>query len=167
MFTHARKLTAAALIVSLAGTTALTGCDTIERETGFNRSTQTGAAGGAAFGGIVAALASANPAWIAASVILGGLTGGAIGKYLGEHDARQSAQNHYSALENLREGQTSSWRDPNTGNHGSTTVQSSFTARDGALCKRFTESIHTPKKEVTESGTACRSSSGDWKLRAA
>jgi surface antigen len=167
MFTQARKLMAAALIAALTGAMALGGCQTIERETGLNRSTQAGAAGGAAFGGIIAALANANPAWIAASVILGGVTGGALGKYLGEKDARQYAESHYRALDNLKAGQTSSWRDPSTGNHGSTTVHRSFTAADGALCKNFTESVHTSAKDVKETATACKAANGDWKLRAA
>jgi hypothetical protein len=61
----------------------MAGCQTIEKETGLSRDTQFGALGGAAFGGIVAALANANPAWIAASVIMGGVAGGALGNYLG------------------------------------------------------------------------------------
>ncbi len=167
MFTCARKLTAVTLVVSLAGAGALAGCQTIERETGLNTSTQTGAAGGAAVGGIIAALASANPAWIAASVILGGVTGGALGNYLGEKDAKQYAQHHYQALDNLSAGQTSSWRDPQTGNYGSTTVHRTFTASDGALCKNFTESMHTSAKDVKETATACKASNGEWKVRAA
>lgn len=162
-----RKVSVAALVVALAGATTLAGCQSIERETGLNTQTQTGAAGGAAFGGIIAALADANPAWIAASVILGGIAGGSIGHYLGEHDAKQYAENHYKALDNLRAGQTSTWRDPSTGNYGSTTVHRTFTAADGALCKNFTETVHTSSKDVRETATACKASNGDWQVRAA
>ncbi len=164
---HVRRLTAVTLVVALAGASTLSGCQTIERETGLDTQTQTGAAGGAAFGGIIAALAEANPAWIAASVILGGVTGGAIGHYLGEKNSKQYAQNHYQALDNLRAGQTSSWRDPSSGNYGSTTVHRTFTAADGALCKNFTETVHTSAKDMRETATACKASDGEWQVRPA
>src|SRR6516165_6011625 len=99
----------------------LGGCESIEKETGLSRQTQTGAAGGAAFGGIVSALADANPAWIAASVILGGVAGGLIGNHIGRKDAETHASNNLGALEHLGEGQTESWSDAETGNSGSTT----------------------------------------------
>ncbi len=164
---NVRKLTAVTLVVALAGATTLAGCQSIERETGLSSQTQTGAAGGAAVGGIIAALADANPAWIAASVILGGVTGGAVGHYLGEDDAKKYAQNHYQALDNLHAGQTSSWRDPSSGNYGSTTVHRTFTAADGALCKDFTETVHTSAKDMSERATACRAENGEWQVRAA
>ncbi len=166
-FPRVRRLTAAAVVVVLAGATSLAGCQSIERETGLSKDTQTGAAGGAAFGGVIAALASANPAWIAASVLLGGVTGGALGHYLGEDDAKKYAESHYRALDNLRPGQTSSWRDPSTGNYGSTTVHRAFTADDGAFCKNFTETVHTSAKDMRETATACKASNGDWQVRSA
>lgn len=60
--TQPRSKTRTAVTMALIGalSVSLCACETIERETGFNRSTRTGAAAGAAFGGIVAALASAS-----------------------------------------------------------------------------------------------------------
>ena len=54
-----------AVLLLSAALISLTGCEMIESQTGLNRPTQEGAVGGAAFGGIIAALANANPAWIA------------------------------------------------------------------------------------------------------
>lgn len=160
-------LTAAALALAAAVTTLpLTGCETIERETGLGRSTQAGAAGGAAFGGIVAALAGANPAWIAASTILGGVGGGAIGEYLGADDAEQHVENNLNALDTLGAGQTSRWQDDESGNSGSTTVHSVFTS-DGRTCKSYTETVRTAERTVSKEATACQTADGGWAVEPA
>ena len=156
----------AAVGVLLTGVAAfqLAGCETIEKETGMSKSTQTGALGGAAFGGIIAALAGANPAWIAASTILGGVTGGVIGDYLGKQDAQKHAENNLNALDTLSQGQSSSWSAAD-GNSGSTTVNKVTTLADGTVCKEYTESVKTPKKSVTQSATACKKPGGTWQIQ--
>jgi len=161
-----RHVRTAATVILLAGAAgfALSGCETIERETGMSKSTQTGAVGGATFGGIVAWLAGANPAWIAASTVLGGVTGGVIGNELGKEDAQKHAENNLNALDNLGQGQTSSWQDASTGNSGSTTVTAVKTKADGTVCKDFTETVKTSAKTVTQQATACKTSSG-WKVQ--
>ncbi|TAL04380.1 MAG: hypothetical protein EPO08_01455 [Rhodospirillaceae bacterium] len=159
--THAPKSLAVLLLVS-AAMLPIAGCETIEKETGFNRSTQMGAAGGAAFGGIVAALADANPAWIAASVILGGVAGGAIGNSLGKEDAQKHARTNLHALDTLAEGQTDSWSNTQTGHSGSTTVHRVTRKSDGSVCKSYTETVHSGGETVTRDGTACKTSGGSW-----
>jgi surface antigen len=153
--------TAVALALIAAVALPLTGCETIQRETGLNRSTQWGAAGGAAFGGIVAALANASPAGIAASVILGGLAGGYIGDHLGREDAARHARTHTAALNGLGAGQSQHWSDKKTGNSGSTTVLK-VTAKSGQTCKAYREIVHTGSTTVTKEGKACRSPGGTW-----
>ena len=160
-----KSIVAVTLIVALSAL-PLAGCETIQRETGFNRDTQMGAAGGAAFGGIIAALADANPAWIAASVIMGSVAGGALGNYLGKDDAGKHVRTNLSALEHLGAGQTARWHDNKTGNSGSTRVNRVFTASNGRPCKDYVETVHTAEKTVTEEATACRQPNGAWQLRA-
>jgi surface antigen len=164
-----KTMRSAMALVLLAGAAsfALSGCETIEKETGLSKSTQTGAAAGGAFGGIIAALAGANPAWIAASVILGGVTGGVIGNELGKDDAQKHASNNLSALETLGQGQTSSWSDTKTGNSGSTTVNSVAKQADGTVCKSYTETVKTASRTVTQQATACKAPGGTWKNQAA
>src|SRR5215831_18185409 len=146
----------AVFLLASASLLPITGCETIERETGLNRSTQTGAAAGAAFGGIVAALADANPAWIAASVILGGVAGGAIGNKLGKDNAEKHARTHLNALDTLGAGQTKKWSDRRTGNSGSTRVTKVVKRDDGTVCKTYVETVNT----VTRHATACRAPGG-------
>lgn len=144
----------------------LGGCQSIERETGFNQDTQTGAAGGAAFGGIVAALAGANPALIAASIILGGVAGGAIGDRLGKRDTEKHAATNLHALDTLGKGQRESWRDARTGNGGSTTVTRVAVEPDGTTCKSYVETVRTGTRTVTRDGTACKARGGMWRVAA-
>jgi surface antigen len=162
----ARTAVAAVLIAGLAAL-PLAGCETIEKETGLGKSTQTGALGGAAFGGIVAALAGANPAWIAASVIMGGVAGGALGNYLGKENAEKHVSTNLNALNNLNAGQTASWSDTQTGNSGSTTVNRVFSGGNGQTCKAYTETVRTAQRTVTEQATACKQSDGSWKVQSA
>jgi surface antigen len=165
MLTKNATRSMAAVLLAGAISIPLAGCDTIQRETGFNRNTQLGAAGGAAFGGIIAALANANPAWIAASVILGGVTGGVIGDHLGKDDAEKHAQTNLHALSSLGAGQTSRWSDSQTGNSGSTTVNQVTRRADGTLCKTYTETVRTGAKTVSQDGTACQQADGSWKVQ--
>ena len=161
------RTTIAALVVAGVAALPLAGCETIQKETGLNRDTQAGALGGAAFGGIVAALANANPAWIAASVIMGGVAGGALGNYLGKENSEKHVQTNLSALNNLGAGQTASWADNQTGNSGSTTVNRVFTSASGQTCKSYTETVRTNARTVTEEATACRQPNGSWKAQSA
>jgi surface antigen len=156
-----RVMGALALVAAIA--LPLAGCDTLERETGLNRHTLNGVGVGAAAGGIIALLADANPAWIAASVVLGGATGGIIGSHLGRDDAERHARNNLSALDSLGAGQTESWSDSRTGNHGSTTV-TRVTHREDEVCKSYREAVHAGSETVTREGTACRVPGGTWRV---
>jgi len=160
------RLSVAVLMVASLGLLPMAGCETIQRETGIGRNAQIGAAGGAAFGGIVAALANANPAWIAASVILGGVAGGVIGDKLGKEDAERHARTNVNALDRLAQGQTESWSNKRTGNYGSTTVTRVTTNGNGITCKSYREQVHTKAESVTREGTACKGPGGTWKAEA-
>lgn len=161
-----RRLPLAAALAACLALLPAAGCQTIERETGLSLRTQRGVAGGAAFGGIVAALANANPAWIAASVIMGGVAGGAISNHLGREDAERHARTNYGALDRLDQGQTDSWRNDRTGNHGSTTVTRVTAQAGGIVCKTYREQVHTKSESVTKEGTACKGPGGDWRAAA-
>jgi surface antigen len=163
--THAHRSLVLAMLAAPAAM-PLAGCEQIEHQTGISKPAQTGAVGGAAFGGIIAALADANPAWIAASVVLGGVTGGLIGDHLGRKDAETHASNNLGALERLGEGQTERWSNSETGNSGSTTIHRVAHNEDGSICKDYTETVHTREQNVTRDGRACRAAGGGWVVAA-
>ena len=155
------KTTAGALALLLA-VSGLPGCDTVEKETGISKDAQIGGVSGAAVGGVIAGLAGASPAWIAGSIILGGITGGVIGNYLGKEDAEKHAKTNLEALDKLGPGKTAGWKDDKTGNYGSTTVNSETKNGDGSICKTFTETVHADNKTTTKSGKACKAPGGSW-----
>lgn len=161
------RTTAAVLAMGALPFGILAGCESVERQTGFSKRTQISAGAGAAVGGTIAAIANANPAWIAASTILGGLAGGAISEYLQRDDVEKHAHNQYQSLQTLEEGQTSTWSNAETGHRGSTTVTDVFTMADGTQCKNFIEVIETGERTIRQSATACKVPGGDWKVRTA
>lgn len=156
------KKTSALIAAGLTAATSISGCETIERETGLSRDAQTGAGVGAATGGLIALLADANPGWIIASALLGGVAGGVIGEHINRRDAEMHASNNYDALQNLGAGETSNWSNDETGHSGYTTVTNVYTGPDGRTCKDFTEVVETPERTFSEDGTACRTADGGW-----
>ncbi len=161
MNTYVRR-SLALVLLGAAATLPLAGCEQLEHQTGLSKSAQTGALGGAAFGGIVAALANANPAWIAASVVMGGVAGGMIGDRMGRKDAETHVSRNLNALDTLAEGQTESWSNTETGNSGSTTIRRVARNEDGTVCKTYTETVRTREETVTRDGRACRTEGGGW-----
>ena len=157
-----RFLRRSSLTLAIIAALSLGGCEMIEEQTGLNRSTQKGAFTGAAVGGIIAALAQANPGWIAASVVMGGVAGGAIGNSLGKKDATTHVSRNLHALDTLAEGQAESWSNSKTGNGGSTTVRRVSRKSDGTVCKTYTESVRTKEQTVTKDGTACKAPGKSW-----
>ena len=155
---------AAVVIVAAVGATALAGCESVERETGIGKGAQTGALGGAAAGGVIAAIAGANPAWIAGATILGAVTGGFLGDYLSKKDKEQHAESSYQAFESEQAGGTTSWNNPESGNNGTTKIDSVYRTGEGKLCKDFTQTINAGGKAETMRGTTCQEADGTWKV---
>ena len=160
----ARRKAAAAVVVAALGATAISGCETIERETGIGKGAQTGALGGAAAGGVISAIAGANPAWIAGSTILGAIAGGLLGDYLSKSDREQHAQSSYQAFESQSAGGQMSWNNAETGNNGTTKINRVYRTTEGQLCKDFTQSINAGDRTETVNGTTCQEPDGTWKV---
>ena len=155
---------ASAVLVAALGATALGGCESVERETGLSKGAQTGVLGGAATGGVIAAIAGASPAWIAASTILGAVAGGFLGDHLSKDDRDQHAESTYQAFESEKAGGQTSWNNSESGNSGSTKIDSVYRTSAGKLCKDFTQTITADGKTETMNGTTCQEADGSWKV---
>ena len=162
LMAKAKKIAAAVVIAGL-GTSALAGCQNVERSTGLGSGAQTGVLTGAAAGGLIAGLAGAHPAWIVGSILLGGLAGGLVGDYLDDRDKQQHSQASYDALQTQQAGGQTSWQNPDTGNSGSTRVLNVYRTSDGRLCKDFQQTINAGGQSETANGTACQEPDGTWK----
>src|SRR5262245_14322447 len=126
------------LIGSVLLSMALTGC---QDGGGLAPRTTLGGLGGAAGGGLIAAAAGGGPEVIAASVILGGLVGGAIGERLDQRDRQLANQTAQRAFETTPAGQPATWRNPDSGHSGWVTPTRTFQAANGGYCREFQQEI--------------------------
>ena len=140
---------------------ALTGC---QDGGGLGPRTALGGLGGAAGGGLIASAAGGNAQVIAASVILGGLVGGAIGERLDQRDKQLANQSAQRAFETTPAGQASTWRNPDSGHSGSVTPTRTFQAANGGYCREFQQEITVGGQRQQSFGTACRQPDGQWRI---
>jgi len=151
-------------IALLAFFVATTGCETMGQSVADNPKTAGGAALGAAGGGLIAAAAGGGAAGIVGGVLLGGLLGGAIGNALDQRDKQLLYQNQQAALESQRTGQTSTWKNPDTGHYGSVTPVKTYENASGQYCREYQEKVTIDGKTSQAYGTACRQPDGSWKI---
>lgn len=156
--------TAAARVVSiLVLALALTSCESVGQGISNNPKTTMGGMLGAAGGGLIAAAAGGGTAGIIGGALLGGLVGGAIGNHLDQKDKELAAQNAQRAFENARTGQSSAWRNPDSGHSGNITPTRTYQDNTGQYCREYQQQV-TIGGEIHESyGTACRQPDGSWK----
>lgn len=125
----------------------------------------TGALGGAAVGGLLGAGLGGNAATIAGAAILGGLVGGVIGDRLDAADRRQVYQTAQYSLEEAQTGTTSTWRNPDSGHHGSFTPTRTYQTGSGQYCREYEQTIYIDGQPHQAHGTACRQADGTWRIQ--
>ncbi|MBN1141149.1 MAG: hypothetical protein JXB25_05070 [Deltaproteobacteria bacterium] len=70
------------------------------------------------------------------------------------------------ALEQNRDGEESSWTNPETGHSGAVIPMNRYTSPDGLLCRDYSAVILIDDEEERRHGTACRNRSGIWLIAA-
>ncbi len=141
------------------------GCASIEQQTGISTEAQTGAAVGAAAGGLISAAVGADTGWIIAATVLGAVAGGVVGDYMTREDKMMAGKTTNDALESQPSGNTSTWRNPDTGNSGSVTINDTYEQADGTPCRSFNQTINAGDRTESGVGTACRAPDGTWQIR--
>ena len=126
--------------------------------------TAVGAATGAAAGGLIGAAAGGGAEGIVAGVLLGGLLGGAVGNALDQRDREYMRQSHYQSMETYRDGESSTWRNPNSGHYGSVTPTRTYQAPSGQYCREFQQTVTVQGQTENAYGTACRQPDGSWQV---
>lgn len=120
--------------------------------------------GGAAGVGIAAAAGGGAGAMLGAG--LGGmLIGGLIGNRLDARDKRMAAEAAQRAFESNRTGQTSVWRNPDSGNSGTITPTRTAQLANGQYCREYRQTITVGGEQHQAYGTACRQPDGTWKIQ--
>ncbi|WP_455235280.1 RT0821/Lpp0805 family surface protein [Thiogranum longum] len=99
-----------------------------------------------------------------AAIILGTLAGaaigGAIGRSMDDTDRLKTAH----ALENVRTGVPSTWRNPDTGNAYAVTSTRTFETAGGP-CREYTIDAQIGGRTEQVYGTACRQADGSWRVQ--
>ncbi len=127
--------------------------------------TTLGAATGAAAGGLIGAAAGGGAEGIVAGVLLGGLLGGAIGNSLDNRDREYVRRSNYQSWEYGRNGEASTWRNPDSGHYGSVTPTRTYQERGGNYCREFNQTVIVNGQQQDAYGTACRQPDGSWMIR--
>jgi surface antigen len=127
----------------------------------------TGTLLGGAIGGLLGSQVGSGTGQMAAvglGVLLGGLAGQSVGKSLDDLDRMKIQQTSQHTLETSKDGQSASWRNPNSGNHGTVTPLRTY-QQAGAYCREFQQTVTVGGKQESAYGTACRQPDGSWRIK--
>jgi len=149
-----KKYIAISLLLSLG---CLVACET-KQQTGTLIGGAAGALLGSRFG-----KGSGRIATTGLGAVAGALIGSSIGESMDEQDKLKMQQTSNRALELSKSGQTSNWRNPDSGNSGTITPYQAYKNRDGEYCREYSQSIIIGNKTHQGYGTACRQPDGSWK----
>ncbi len=127
-----------------------------------NMGTILGGATGALIGSTLGG-GDGNLVAIGAGAVIGAFIGNQVGASMDKVDAMQAEKNAQNSLETLPSGKTSSWKNPDTGSHGTFTPKKSYETQNG-YCREFTQQITIAGKTQNGYGTACRQPDGSWKI---
>ncbi len=139
---------------------ALTGC---ERD-GSKQTIGTllGGAGGAAIGSQFGK-GNGQLVGVAAGALLGAFIGNQVGSSLDKADQMYANKSAQQAFENGRSGNSSSWRNPDSGNSGTITPTRTY-QQNGSYCREYTQTVVVGGKKQDAYGTACRQPDGTWQI---
>jgi surface antigen len=100
-----------------------------------------------------------------AAIIGGTLAGAALGSYVGGYMDRADQQRMSHSLENQPTGQTTTWRNPDTGHHYQVTPVRTYQTSEGRYCREFTTKVKIGGRMEDAYGTACRMPDGSWQIQ--
>jgi len=127
--------------------------------------------GGTLLGGIGGAVAGAQfgkgtgqLAAVAAGTLLGALIGSEVGSSLDKADKTALAHTTQTTLETAPSGTSSTWRNPDSGHHGTVTPTSTYQSSSGQYCREFNQTVNIGGRSEEAYGTACRQPDGTWKV---
>lgn len=101
---------------------------------------------------------------VAVGTLAGAVIGQEIGKSLDRADQIAMQQNAQYSLEHTRTNQTTSWRNPDSGNYGSITPVDTYQTTAGRYCREYLQQIVVGGEPRQAYGTACRQPDGSWEI---
>jgi len=155
---------ASKLFIILAVTSILSAC----AENQNNQKQTIGTILGAGLGALVGSQVGDGKGKLVAVALgaLGGaFAGSQLGKALDDIDRLKANQSQQSALENNKDGVSSTWKNPNTGNSGRVTpTRTTRKESSGEDCRGYEHEIFVDGQKEVVKGTACRKSDGSWRV---
>jgi len=134
---------------------ALAGCESPPSQQ------QSGAVIGGMLGGVLGSQVGQGSGRTAATVIgtlIGATIGGNVGRSMDQNDRMKTAQ----ALESVRTGRSSTWRNPDTGAQYTVTPTRTRQTPDGP-CREYTVEATVGGQPERVYGQACRQQDGSWR----
>jgi surface antigen len=101
---------------------------------------------------------------VAVGALAGAAIGNSIGASLDKADQQYMQNTSQNALETVRVGQTSQWRNPDSGNSGTITPTNTFKTDDGRYCREYNQTVTVGGKTEKAYGKACRQPDGSWQI---
>lgn len=124
---------------------------------------QTGMVIGGVLGGVLGSQIGHGDGRTAA-IILGSLAGAAVGGSVGQSMAEVDKRRTAHALETVRTGVPSSWRNPDSGNQYVVVPTRTFDSPSGP-CREYSVDAVVAGRKDKVFGTACRQPDGSWQVR--
>lgn len=124
--------------------------------------------GGGLLGGIAGGIAGAQiggGSGRVAAIIGGAILGAALGSYAGGYMDRMDQQLVNKTLESQPTGQTSQWKNPDSGHQYHVTPVNTYQKPSGQYCREFVTQVEVGGKTEQAYGTACRMPDGSWKVQ--
>ncbi len=154
---HIPRMTAVALVAVL-----LAACTTEGRQKELG-GTLLGAGLGALAGSQIGS-GKGQLAAVAIGALAGAWLGGEAGKSLDKADRLYAERTAQNSLEYNKTGQTSSWRNPDSGHSGTYTPTRHYQAASGQDCREYESTILVDGRQERAVGRACRQADGTWKI---
>jgi surface antigen len=142
--------------VAVLGAIALSGCATPPSQE------QAGMVIGGVLGGVIGSQVGGGHGRTAAVIIgtLAGVSvGGALGRTMDDNDRLKTAH----ALETLRTGVSSQWRNPDSGHEYRVTPTRTYETEQGP-CREYTVEGRIGGQREQVVGNACRQADGSWRI---
>lgn len=134
---------------------ALAGCQTQPTQE------QGGMVVGGILGGVLGSQVGEGSGRTVATVVgtmVGAMIGGTVGRSMDEQDRMKTSM----ALENVRTGVPTQWRNPDTGNAYTVVPTSTYETAEGP-CRDYTVDAVVNGKKERVTGKACRQPDGTWR----
>jgi len=145
------------LISSIGAALVVSGCTTVPTQE------EQGVIIGAIAGGILG-YQIGDGSGQAIATMVGTMAGAMIGGSIGRHMDEQDQMNTSLALENVRTGVPTTWRNPDTGYEYAVTPTNTYET-DSGPCREYTMDATIGGKTEQVYGTACRQADGSWKVQ--